>query len=111
MKTLGMIGGLGPESTVDYYVSIVELYRKRKADGTYPQFLINSIDLDKGRALITANDLLALVDKMVNEQAVEAIVLGGTELPLILRDEAHNGIPLLNTTRIHVEAAVTEMLF
>jgi len=35
--------------------------------------------------------------------------LGGTELPLILRDPAHNGIPLLNTTRIHCEAAVERM--
>jgi len=27
-----------------------------------------------------------------------------------LRDAAHNGIPFLDTTKIHVEAAVTEML-
>jgi aspartate/glutamate racemase len=38
------------------------------------------------------------------------VILGGTELPLILRDAEHNGIPFLNTTKIHVEAAVTEML-
>jgi aspartate/glutamate racemase len=38
------------------------------------------------------------------------VILGGTELPLILRDETHNGIPFLNTTKIHVEAAVAKML-
>jgi aspartate racemase len=41
---------------------------------------------------------------------IEAVILGGTELPLVLRDEQHNGMPLLDTTRIHVERLVTEML-
>jgi len=34
----------------------------------------------------------------------------GTELPLILRDADHNGIPFLDTAKIHVEAAVAQML-
>ena len=58
----------------------------------------------------TRQALLAIIEKMIRDQEVEAIILGGTELPLILREERHNGIPLLNTTKIHVEAAVTEML-
>jgi aspartate/glutamate racemase len=37
------------------------------------------------------------------------VILGGTELPLILRDPAHDGIPFLNTTKIHCEAAVERM--
>ena len=36
MKTLGIIGGIGPGSTVDYYQTIIELYRERKGDGSYP---------------------------------------------------------------------------
>ena len=35
MKRLGIIGGTGPESTIDYYRSIVGLYRERQPDGTY----------------------------------------------------------------------------
>ena len=38
MKILGMIGGLGPESTIEYYQRIIELYRARRRDGSYPQF-------------------------------------------------------------------------
>jgi len=38
------------------------------------------------------------------------VILAGTELPLILRAETHNGVPFLSTMRIHAEAAVTEML-
>ena len=37
MKTLGMIGGVGPESTIDYYKNIIALYRERQRDGSYPQ--------------------------------------------------------------------------
>jgi aspartate/glutamate racemase len=37
-------------------------------------------------------------------------LIGGTELPLLLRDEEHNGLPLLDTTKIHVDRLVTEML-
>jgi len=41
---------------------------------------------------------------------IDGVILGGTELPLILRDENHKGIPLLDTTKIHCQAAVAEML-
>jgi aspartate racemase len=230
MKTLGIIGGLGPESTIDYYERIIALYRERTRDGSYPRFIIISVDLKKGLdfmeagdlagmaayllegigkladagadfALISANTphivfddvaskspiplisivkatcaaakalglkrvalfgtrytmqatfylkvflhegiellvpepndqdyihdkymnelvpgkflpetrtgLLDIVDRMKAKSDIDGVILAGTELPLILSDAGHNGIPFLNTTKIHVEAAVTEML-
>ncbi|HAF02210.1 MAG TPA: aspartate racemase, partial [Spartobacteria bacterium] len=47
MKTLGIVGGVGPESTIEYYRTIIALYRARKMDGSYPPLIINSIDLKK----------------------------------------------------------------
>ena len=46
---------------------------------------------------------------------MEGLILGGTELPLILRDEAtrrttNRRIPFLDTTRIHVKAIVKQSL-
>jgi aspartate/glutamate racemase len=41
---------------------------------------------------------------------IDGVILAGTELPLILRAPDHNGIPFLDTTKIHCEAAVNEML-
>ena len=38
------------------------------------------------------------------------MILGGTELPLILRDVNDLEIPFLDTTRIHVEQAVAQIL-
>lgn len=230
MKTLGIIGGLGPESTIDYYGKIIALYRQRTGDGSYPQFIINSINLKKGLDFMDANNLpgmadylveeigklilagatfglisantphivfdevasrssiplisiveatctaakakklkrlalfgtrytmqatfypkvfsregielllpgpddqtyihdkylnelvsgkflpatraglLAIVDRLKTASDIDGVILAGTELPLILRDSEHNGIPLLDTTEIHCEAAVTEML-
>ena len=36
MKTAGIVGGIGPESTIEYYRGIVRLYRERNPDGSYP---------------------------------------------------------------------------
>jgi aspartate racemase len=58
----------------------------------------------------TSAGLLAIVDRMKADSNIDGVILAGTELPLILRDSEHNGIPLLDTTKIHCEAAVTEML-
>jgi aspartate racemase len=230
MKTLGMIGGLGPESTLDYYQRIIALYRERTGDRHYPEFIIVSVDLTKGLDFMDASDLtgmgdflleaigklarvgadfgiisantphivfdevapkspiplisiveatcatakarnlkrlalfgtrytmqanfypkvfaregiellapdlhdqdyihdkymnelvpgkfladtraglLAIVDRMKAARTIDGVILAGTELPLILRAADHNGIPFLDTTKIHVEAAVGEML-
>jgi aspartate racemase len=230
MKTLGIIGGLGPESTLDYYQRIVALYRDRTRDGHYPELIVVSVDLRKGLHLMDANDqsgmadflleaigklaragaafgiisantphivfdqvaprssiplisiveatcaaakaqdlkrpalfgtrytmqadfypevfkregielhvpdsqdqdyihekyfselvpgkflpetraaLLAIIDRMKAANDIDGVILAGTELPLILRDPERNGIPLLDTTKIHVEAAVAQML-
>jgi aspartate/glutamate racemase len=37
------------------------------------------------------------------------VILGGTELPLLLRDAGESPVPLLDTTRIHVETILDRM--
>ena len=230
MKTLGIIGGIGPESTQEYYRLLIASYRERVTDGSYPAIFINSINLktlvdlfeaddlprvtgiltaELGKlaaagadfALLSANtphivfddlrrrspiplvsiveatcdaakalklsklglfgtrftmqsrfypevfsragialavpekdeqsiihekymdelvkgifrpetreQLLGIVDRLKQREGIQGLILGGTELPLILRDDAGRGIPFLDTTRIHVEAAVKVML-
>lgn len=230
MKKLGMIGGLGPESTIDYYHQLIDTYRRQQPDGSYPHIFINSVNAQKlldamkvdalpeiadylaaeiatlakagaDFGLISANTphivfpelarrssipllsiveatckaakaqgltrvglfgtrytmqgkfypdvfsrqgvglvapdpgdrdyihekyfselfqgiflpetregLLAIVDRMKASAGIQGLILGGTELPLILRGDQVRGIPLLDTTKIHVEAAVAMML-
>lgn len=58
----------------------------------------------------TRDALLAVIDRMIETEKIDAVILGGTELPLLLKAERHNGVPLLDTGLIHAKAAVNEML-
>ncbi len=65
MKTLGIIGGLGPESTVDYYQRVIALHRERTGDRHYPEFVIVSVDLRKGLDFMDANDLSGMANYLL----------------------------------------------
>jgi len=83
MKTAGMIGGLGPESTIDYYRSILARYRARKPGGSYPQIVINSLDVEKGIAMLDAGRLDDLADYL--SAALRHWCAQARTLPLSLR--------------------------
>jgi len=53
----------------------------------------------------TRQELLAIAKKMIHEHGIQALILGCTELPLILQENAYD-IPFLNTTALHVQAIV-----
>jgi aspartate racemase len=55
-------------------------------------------------------DILRIAQRLREEEGIEALVLAGTELPLLLRDSNNSGIQFLDTTAIHVEAIVQSML-
>lgn len=230
MRTVGILGGIGPESTVEYYRGIIASYRQQRPDGSYPSIFINSISVSKllgwmnadqlrevvdylaeelqklvhagadfgiiaantphivfddlqrrspiplisivgatcaeakrqgirkagllgtrftmqasfypdvfrreGIVLVvpdeaeqayihekyvgellantflpeTRDKLLEIIQRMKEQEQIQAVILGGTELPLLLRDDTACGIPLLDTTQIHVQAVVAELL-
>jgi aspartate racemase len=58
----------------------------------------------------TRAGLLTIIDRMKANIDIDGITLAGTELALILRGESHNGVALLDTGKIHCQAAVDEML-
>src|SRR5258708_8251125 len=66
MKTLGIIGGIAPESTIEYYRTIVAEFRRR-TDGDYPSLIINSIDLRRLLALAGADELTELTEYLRRE--------------------------------------------
>ena len=230
MKTLGIVGGIAPASTIEYYRMLIATYQQRRPDGSNPPVIINSIDMQTMLRLIAADaldevteylgaeidklvqagadfgllasntphivfdrlqrrsriplvsivdatfdvakrlnltrvgllgtrftmqsaaypsvftrrgitvvvpdasdqeyvhgkymselvrgeylpetrtGLLAVVERLRLREGVDGIILGGTELPLILRDVPQVSIPFLDTGRIHVEAGVEQML-
>ena len=44
MMTIRMVGGIEPESTVEYYRMIIGSYQEQTRGGSYPPIIINSID-------------------------------------------------------------------
>ena len=52
--------------------------------------------------------LVDMIASMVKEKHIDSLILGCTEFPLILTQPEYAGIPMLNTTKIHVEAIVRE---
>ena len=86
MKILGMIGGLGPETTVDYYRFILAGFRKRQATG-YPQMVINSLDVDRGIAMLDAGKLDQLADYLA--EGVAALERAGADFAFIAANTPH----------------------
>lgn len=56
----------------------------------------------------TRQMLIAIIEKMVREQHIDSLILGCTEFPLILEKDSYAGIPVLNTTQIHVDSIVKQ---
>src|SRR5256884_9055613 len=87
MRTLGIIGGLGPESTMDYYGRIIALYRERTADGSYPQFIINSIDMKEGLDFMDANNLAGMAEYLLEE--IGRLAQAGADFGLTAANTPH----------------------
>ncbi|HMH85121.1 MAG TPA: aspartate/glutamate racemase family protein, partial [Gemmatimonadaceae bacterium] len=60
MSTVGIVGGLGPESTIDYYRRILEAW-KRDDPSSSPSIIIDSLDVDRGLRLVE-HDRPALIE-------------------------------------------------
>ena len=87
MKTLGIVGGLGPESTVDYYRSIITRYRERKRDGSYPALIIDSLDFQRARRLVEAEALGELAEYLLG--ALQRLASAGADFGLFAAVTPH----------------------
>jgi aspartate racemase len=117
VKSLGIIGGLGPESTLQYYQNIIAFYRERQRDGSYPEFIINSIDLKKGLDFMAANNLTGMTDYLLKE--IGKLARAGADFGLISANTPHivfddvapkSPIPLISIVEATCVAAKTRGL-
>src|SRR5260370_31413898 len=81
MKTVGIIGGIGPESTIEYYRGIIAVYREQQTDGTYPSIILNSINLTVMVDFITANELDAAANVLVS--GLQTLARAGVDFGVI----------------------------
>ena len=57
----------------------------------------------------TRRQLVSIVDRLRDEEGIDGVILGGTELPLLLSTPVIAGLPALDTTALHVSAIVERL--
>lgn len=87
MKTLGIIGGIAPPSTIDYYRQLTSRYRAMSPDSSYPSILINSIDAKQFFALLEAGDRGGMIDCLLVE--LGRLARGGADLAMFASNSPH----------------------
>jgi aspartate racemase len=105
-----MIGGLGPESTIDYYRTILARYRELRPNQGNPRIIITSLDVDRGIAMLDAGRLDDLANYLVSglrglERAGADFAFMAANTPHLVFNELQGraNIPLLS-----IVAATTE---
>ncbi len=112
MKTVGIIGGIGPESTIEYYRRLLAAYRLQTGDEHAPSVVINSVDNRKVLALVAAREFPALVDYLSTElerlhRAGAGVALVAANTPHIIFDELslRSPVPLIDIVEVTCAAA------
>lgn len=87
MQKVGIIGGLGPESTIDYYKNIISIYRKETGDSNYPKIIINSINMTEMLSYIEIKDYSKLIDLLLS--SISQLKNTGADFALIASNTPH----------------------
>jgi aspartate racemase len=110
MATVGLVGGLGPESTIDYYRRIVEAWEREDASSA-PSIVIDSLDVklalrlvDQDRAGLTEY-LLASLRRLAGAGVDFAAMTANT--PHIVFDDLapRSPVPLVSIVEVCAEEA------
>jgi aspartate racemase len=116
VKTIGIVGGIGPESTVDYYKLILK--RSPELGGSRsPQIVINSVDFSAMRALLEKGDDAGLADMLVRDIDVlagagagVAIIAANTPHIVFDRVQPRASVPLVSIVEATRDAAESQGL-
>jgi aspartate racemase len=87
MATVGILGGIGPESTVEYYRGLISGYRQSRPDGGYPSILLNSLDVTKLLAWMNAGQLSEVTEYLVD--GLQKLVRAGADFAIIAANTPH----------------------
>lgn len=91
MKKFGLVGGLGPISTLEYYKSIHDLYREKVETtgvcASNPPMVIDSLDLAVAYDLVSRKDWSALAAWLI--ASINRLYSAGAEFAAIAANTAH----------------------
>jgi aspartate racemase len=113
MATLGIVGGIGPESTIEYYRTIIRAYQERHGAASQPAIVINSVDAYEMLGLFAAAKipdaiafLLAALQRLADAGASLAIIAANT--PHLVFDDLQARSPLPLVSIVEAAAAVVK---
>jgi aspartate racemase len=110
MATLGIVGGLGPESTIDYYRRILEGWKRDDPFST-PSIIIDSLDVNRGLHLVE-HDRPGMIEYL--SASILRLAAGGADFaamaantPHVVFDDlvARSPIPLISIVEACAEEA------
>ncbi|HJP59694.1 MAG TPA: amino acid racemase [Gemmatimonadaceae bacterium] len=110
MTSLGIVGGIGPESTIDYYRRILEQWRGVDPSSS-PSIVIDSLDVDYGLKLVEhdrpalVDYLLASVTRLANAGCDFAAMAANTPHVVFDKLVARSPIPLISIVEACAEEA------
>jgi len=87
MKKIGILGGLGPESTLKYYRLIIDLCREKGLDGNYPEIIIYSLNFKECHDLMESGRQREYVAKLVG--GIQSLHRAGADFALIASNTPH----------------------
>lgn len=87
MKRIGILGGLGPESTVDYYKEIIAAFNTRHAQLAYPEIIVYSADLNTFMRFAEREKWAELTDWLLDK--IHALHRAGAEFAAIASNTPH----------------------
>ena len=85
MTTAGLVGGLGPESTIDYYRRILEAWALVAPDSA-PSLVIDTLDFHQALRLVT-NDMPGLTDYLLG--SLRRLAGAGADFAAITANTPH----------------------
>jgi len=103
MKKIGIVGGIGPVSTLDYYSGIISGCRAKTKDDNYPEIVINSINMTKMLSYVSNKDwdslesmLLFAIQNLANAGATFAAIASNTPHIVFDRVQQKSALPLIS---------------
>ncbi|MBP1639282.1 MAG: ygeA 2 [Bacteroidetes bacterium] len=114
LHTVGIVGGIGPESTIDYYKGIINGYRSLSNDVNYPHIIVNSINMTAMLTLIDNKDYSGVTSLLLN--AIVALKAAGASFAVIASNTPHvvfddikacSPIPLISIVEVTCNQALS----
>lgn len=87
MKKVGIVGGLGPASTIDYYREIIDDYRKVNGDDNYPKIVIDSVNMGELVGNIETHNYSSVAKQLL--ESISNLKNAGADFAAIASNSPH----------------------